>query len=184
MVCPRCILSVEQLLRDVGLQAERVELGLVELKEESIGRAEKEDLSDKLKQLGFELLDSSKSKVIEKIKSLIIAKIHHSEVLDLKVNWSQLIASELDQDYNQLSALFSSQEGLTIEHFIINQRIERAKELLLYNELNLSEIAFRLGYSSVQYLSTQFKQVTGQTPSQFKASGKANQLRRPLDFSK
>jgi AraC family transcriptional regulator len=184
MVCHRCILSVKQLIEEVGLKAESIELGLVKLEVEEISPSQREDLSDKLINLGFQLLDSSKSKSVEKIKNLIISKIHHSEILDLKVNWSQIIASELNQDYNHLSALFSSVESVTIEHFIINQRIERAKELLLYKELNLSEIAFKLGYSSVQYLSTQFKQVTGKTPSQFKSSQKANQQRRPLDFSK
>ena len=181
MVCRRCILTVERVLLELGLHPQTVELGLVKLQEEDLSEEQKHKLSDKLNELGFELLDSAKSRMIEKIKNIIISKIHHSEILEMKVNWSELIASVLNMDYNYLSALFSSVEGITIEQFIIRQRIEKVKELLLYDELNLSEIAFHLGYSSVQYLSTQFKQVTGQTPSQFKSSRSGNLLRNPLD---
>jgi len=175
-------MSVENLLSELNLPVQSIELGLVRLETDEISEKQRLQLSGKLKELGFELLDSVKSRLIEKIKNIIITKVHHSEVLDLKTNWSQTLSSELNLDYNYLSALFSSVEGITIEHFIIKQKIERAKELLLYNELTLSEIAFNLGYSSVQYLSTQFKQVTGQTPSQFKSSRAGNAMRNPLDF--
>lgn len=181
MVCRRCVMTVDQVLSELNLHPLSTELGVVKLQEREIALENQQQLSEKLKELGFELLDTAKSRQIERIKNIIISKIHHSEFLDLKVNWSQIISSELNLDYNYLSALFSSVEGITIEQYIIRQRIEKAKELLLYNELTLSEIAFKMGYSSVQYLSTQFKQVTGQTPSQFKSSRTANLERKPLD---
>ncbi len=181
MVCRRCVLTVDQVLSELDLHSLSTELGIVKLKEQELTMDKQEQLSKKLEGLGFELLEPGKSRLIERIKNIIISKVHHSETLDLKVNWSQIISSDLHHDYNYLSALFSSVEGITIEQFIIRQRIEKAKELILYKELNLSEIAFKLGYSSVQYLSTQFKQVTGQTPSQFKSSVTANLQRKPLD---
>jgi len=184
MVCRRCITSVEQVLAEVNLHVINIELGSVRVEEEQLTDSQKEKLESRLNELGFELLDSAKSKLMERIKSVVIEKIHHSGIFDLKTNWSQLISEKLNLDYNYLSALFSSVEGVTVEHFIIAQKIERAKELLLYDEFNLSEIAFQLGYSSVQYLSTQFKQVTGQTPSQFKASRNGNEQRKPLDSVK
>ncbi len=181
MVCRRCVITVEQVLSEQGLHSLSIELGIVKLREKELSPEKLEALNMRLGELGFELLDSAKSRLIERIKNTIISRVHHTGPLDLKVNWSQIISNELHLDYNYLSALFSSVEGFTIEHFIIRQRVEKAKELLLYNELTLSEIAFNLGYSSVQYLSTQFKQVTGQTPSKFKSSTTANLQRKPLD---
>ncbi|HEY1023712.1 MAG TPA: AraC family transcriptional regulator [Sphingobacteriaceae bacterium] len=147
-----------------------VALGEATLNTDQIDHGKRSVLEARLKKLGFELLDDSRSKLIERIKVVIIDKIHHSGTLDMKYNWSDLLSDELKHDYNYVSNLFSSVEGVTIEQYIIRQKIEKAKELLFYNEKTLSEIAYFLGYSSVQHLSTQFKKVTGQTPSEFKNS--------------
>src|SRR6476661_7578106 len=163
MVCGRCIQAVKSTLEAHGLHPQRLELGYVAVPE-TLDAETITQLSADLHVQGFEILDSAKSKLIDRIKTMIISKIHHSEVLDLKVNWSDLLADELHQDYHYLSSLFSPVEGITIEQFIIRQKIERVKELLFYDELTLSEISYKLGYSSVQHLSTQFKKVTGQTP--------------------
>ncbi|MNL42111.1 HTH-type transcriptional activator RhaR [compost metagenome] len=147
----------------------------------------KENLSDKqisyltiwLSENGFELLNDRKMVLVEKVKNLIIEIIHGADRIDLTIKVSYLIQQKLHVDYNYISSLFSNVEGVTIEQYIILQRIERAKEFLEYNELTLSEIADKLGYSSVQYLSTQFKKATGLTPSHFK-SARVN-TRKPLD---
>jgi AraC-like DNA-binding protein len=127
-------------------------------------------LKEGLSALGFELLDDSKRKLIEKIKTFIIEQVHYSKD-DERYNLSYLLSSRLQKDYSYLSHLFSEVEGTTIEKYLIYQKIEKAKELLVYNELPLSEIAFQLGYSSVAHLSTQFKKVTGLTPTHFKNMG-------------
>jgi len=121
-------------------------------------------------------------RLIEKMKNIVIRRIHHTEELNTKVNWSALVADEMHQDYNSLSSLFSSVEGITFEQYIIRQKIEKAKELLFYDELNLSEISYKLGYSSVQHLSSQFKRVTGQTPSEFRLSRASDAPRKPIDL--
>ncbi len=126
-------------------------------------------LSGALKEVGFELIDNKRSKLIEQIKAYIIDTVHFSE----------LLSQHLHHDYSYLSNLFSEVEGITIEHFIISQKIEKVKELLLYNAQSLSQIAFNLGYSSTAHLSAQFKKLTGLTPSQFKQIGAQN--RKPLD---
>jgi len=167
MVCPRCKMAVRELLTKLGLKVESVELGEVAL-EEAPGKVLTMEIDKSLRELGFELIDDKKSKTIEKIKSAIITLIHHSNI-DIKTNLSTFIVSQLHQDYNYLSNLFSEIEGTTIEKYFIAQRIEKAKELLVYDELTLSEIADRLGYSSVAYLSNQFKKTTGLTPSFFKS---------------
>lgn len=157
---------VKNELEKVGLQVLDVELGEVEIKTPPTS-GQKIALTAALNQLGFELIDDQKSRLIEQIKTLIIEHVHHTQAtVNLKL--SALLADKLHYDYGYLSNLFSAVEGTTIEKYYINQRIEKAKELLVYNELNLSQIAFRLGYSSVAYLSSQFKQVTGMTPSAFK----------------
>lgn len=180
MVCQRCILVVKDELEKLNLAPEKVELGYAVLN----GTPDPETsarLAMALTAHGFELLDNSKTRLIESIKNLIINRIHHQETVDLKVNWSDLLADELHQDYNSLSTLFSSVEGVTLEQYIIRQKIERVKELLFYDELTLSEISYKVGYSSVQHLSTQFKKVTGQTPTQYKTSRSEANLRKPLD---
>lgn len=133
----------------------------------SISQEQLEVLDVGLKTYGLELITDNRAKIIEKIKNTIIELIHYSEE-ELKVNFSAYLSEKLNYDYTYLSNLFSEVHGTTIEHFIIHQKIERVKELLVYNEINLSEIAWKLHYSSVQHLSTQFKQITGLTPTFFK----------------
>lgn len=166
MVCSRCKMVVKSLLEKQGHNPLSVSLGEVEV-EGDLTKKQSEELNRALKSSGFELIDNKKSKTIEKIKTEIINLVHHSDY-ELKKNLSEHIASKINQDYNYLSNLFSEVEGTTIEKYFINQRIERVKELLMYDELSLSEIADKLGYSSVAYLSNQFKKITGFTPSYFK----------------
>lgn len=169
MVCNRCILAVEALLKKLGIRYNAVRLGEVELPEKPDAERERQ-LKEKLEGLGFELLDDGRNKLIEKIKTLIIEQVHY-EAGDQRSNFSSLLSSSLHKDYSYLSNLFSEVEGITIEKYMINQKIERVKELLVYDELSLGEIAYRLGYSSVAHLSNQFKKVTGLTPSHFKKAG-------------
>lgn len=177
MVCRRCILSVEEVFNRLQLPVQAVELGEVEVAHEPTAK-EREELHLALNQLGFELIDDRKSRIIEKVKTVLIALIHGKEPV-LKVNLSHYLQDQLAMDYHSLSHLFSEVEGTTIEQYYIAQRIERVKELLVYDELTLSEIAYHMGYSSVAHLSGQFKKVTGLTPSHFKKV-KENK-RRPLD---
>jgi AraC family transcriptional regulator len=177
MVCNRCIMAVTDVFKEEGYIPESVSLGEVDTKEE-IPSGDMENISHKLQDLGFEIIDDSKGQLIEKIKNIIIELVHYGKD-DEHFNYSTLIESELHKDYNYLSNLFSSVEGTTIEKYIINQKIEKVKELLVYGELTLSEIAFRMGYSSVAHLSSQFKKVTGLTPSHFKQLG--DHKRKPLD---
>ena len=177
MVCNRCILVVQQELQKLGIENGMVTLGEVETRAE-IPKDKLEQLQKNLGALGFELLDNSKQKIIEKIKNVIIQKVHHSQEED-RHNFSEILSRALHKDYTYLSSLFSEVEGVTIEKYLINQKIEKVKELIIYDELNLSEIAYRLGYSSVAHLSNQFKKVTGLTPSHFKQVG--HNKRKPLD---
>jgi AraC family transcriptional regulator len=178
MVCDRCIMTVKQRLTALGMEYSKVELGEVTLSK-PICETQYNILKEELQVLGFELLDDRKASLVTKIKSWIIRYIHGEDDTVMNRKLSVLLSEKLNTDYNYLSALFSAVEGLTIEKYVILQRIERAKEFLEYNELNLNEIAFKLGYSSVQHLSQQFKKVTGLTPSQYKESKEAG--RRPLD---
>ena len=166
MVCDRCRTAVESLLEKQKLHALKVELGEVEIKE-TLTKDQSVDLQIALQQLGFELMDDKRSRQIEKIKNTIIALVRKDEH-NKSVNLSAHIAAELKQEYNYLSHLFSEVEGITIEKYFIRQKVERAKELLVYDEHTVSHIADLLGYSSVAHLSNQFKQVTGFTPSQFR----------------
>lgn len=179
MVCNRCILVVGQELAKLGLEVERIDLGEVLLKTDP-SKQQLTRLDESLLALGFERLDDKKSRLIETIKNTIIQRIHHSNGTSRKHNWSDILADELHHDYNHLSSLFSSVEGITLEQYIIRQKIERAKELISYEELTLSEIADRLDYSSVAHLSAQFKKITGLTPSEFKKQ-LPNRSRKPLD---
>jgi AraC family transcriptional regulator len=181
MVCNRCVAAVKQELERQGLHPERVSLGQVILKETQITEAQQAKLDAALLALGFERIDDRKARLIESIKKKAIQMIHGSDKLNLKVNWSTVLAEELHYDYSYLSSLFSSVEGITLEQYIIRQKIERVKELLFYDELTLSEIADKLGYSSVAHLSSQFKKVTGFTPSELKKSREIDQNRKPLD---
>jgi AraC-like DNA-binding protein len=152
----------------LGLQTIAVELGEVELANE-ISDEQKHILLENLQAVGFDLIDDKKSKTVERIKTLIIDLVHHKNN-DLKVNLSDYLAEDLSQDYNSLSNLFSEIENITIEKYFISQKIEKVKELLVYNELSLSEIADILNYSNVAHLSNQFKKITGFTPTSFKKS--------------
>lgn len=178
MVCNRCIKVVKEELEELGLTINNIKLGEV-----TVAQDEKAIDFSKLRKVlmdnGFELLDDKKTLLIEKIKNVVIETIHQSENVDVQTNFSYLIQEKVGKDYQFLSSLFSATEGITIEKYVILQRIERAKELLVYDELNLSEIAYKLGYSSVQHLSSQFRKVTGLTPSAFKKQ--SDQNRRPLD---
>jgi len=157
---------VKSELEKLGLHYSIVELGEVEIKE-SIDSVQKEILNSALKKSGLELMDDKKNVLIEKIKNIIIEVVHYSED-DLKVNLSDHISSKLGHDYTYLANLFSDVVGTTIEKFFISHKIERVKELLVYDELSLTEIAYRMNYSSVAHLSNQFKKITGLTPSHFK----------------
>jgi AraC-like DNA-binding protein len=150
----------------LGLQTISVELGEVELEKE-ISDEQKEVLLENLQVLGFDLIDDKKTKTVERIKNLIVDLVHHKNN-DLKINLSDYLAENLNQDYNSLSNLFSEIENTTIEKYFISQKIEKVKELLIYNELSLSEIADILNYSNVAHLSNQFKKITGFTPTSFK----------------
>lgn len=158
---------VSEELKKAGIAFTDVELGEIEVAKQPTD-AQLKKLDAGLKHLGFELIDDKKSRMIEKIKNNIVTLIHHSDE-GIKTNLSDYLSSRLHYDYTYLSNLFSEIEGTTIEKYYISQRIEKIKELLVYDELTLSEIADKLGYSSVAYLSNQFKKVTGLTPSHFKS---------------
>lgn len=177
MVCNRCILVVQQELQKLDIKSSKVTLGEVETERE-LPKEQIEQLSDNLASLGFELLSSNKQQIIEKIKNIIINQIHYTDEDNL-YNYSEILSKALNKDYSYISSLFSEVEGITIEKYLINQRIEKVKEMITYDQLNLSEIAYRLGYSSVAHLSSQFKKVTGLTPSHFKQVGENR--RKPLD---
>ncbi|WP_323756359.1 helix-turn-helix domain-containing protein [Roseivirga sp.] len=166
MVSLRCKLLVKAELENLGQKKALVELGMVELFDE-ISRQDLELLKANLLRSGLELLDDKRSILVEKIKSIIIALIHHTDELP-KVNYSDYISEKLGYDYTYLANTFSEVKGITIQHFIIMHKIERVKELILYDELSLSEIAYKMHYSSSAHLSNQFKKVTGLTPSFFK----------------
>ena len=166
MVCPRCITSVKEVLESEGVIINSIGLGEVEVKDE-IEHKSLRAIKEKLQSLGFELLEDQKSKTIDAIKSIIIDQIHYTKE-SLVVNLSILLSEKLNQEYTSLSKLFSSIEGITIERFVMKQKIEKVKELIFYKELTLSEIAYQLGYSSVAHLSSQFKKETSITPTEFK----------------
>lgn len=166
MVCGRCEMAVQSELEKMQIPILSIQLGEVELAG-NLEESEKQTLAKNLNALGFELLDDKISKTIERIKNRIIDLVHYQNEQP-KINLSTYLAEDLKQDYSTLSNLFSETEGITIEHYFIAQKIEKAKELLLYNELTLSEIAIQLHYSNVAHLSNQFKKVTGFAPSHFK----------------
>jgi len=179
MVCNRCIYMVDQLARQSGLTPQSVRLGEIELAGLPT-LAQQATLEQKLHEFGFELLTGQKHRTIEKIKTLVIEHIQQDDHLKEKGPlFSTLLAEALHKDYSSLSKLFSEAEGITIERYIIEQKIEKVKEWLAYDELTLSEMADRLGYSSVAHLSAQFKKTTGFTPSAFRKQ--KDHHRRPLD---
>jgi AraC-like DNA-binding protein len=177
MVCRRCILVVRSELEKLGLHPVSIELGKVILEEDSID-TKRPELDANLRALGFEIIDDKKSKTIDKIKTLIIELIHKQDN-NLNENLSKYLSVQLTQDYNSLSNLFSEVTNTTIEKYFIAQKIERVKELLMYDELTLKEIAFKLNYSSVAYLSNQFRKITGFSPSYYKQL--KNQKRKQIE---
>lgn len=177
MVCDRCKLVVRRELEQLGLQPSAVALGEVNLPGE-LSDTQKQQIAATLKPLGFDLIDDKKSRIIERVKTLIVQLVHAQQNA-LQTNLSDYLSDQLNQDYTTISHIFSDVEGTTIEKYFIAQKIERVKELLVYDELTLSEIAYQLRYSSVAHLSNQFKKVTGLTPSHFKNIGAAR--RKPLD---
>lgn len=178
MVCARCIKTVTNIFQKANVHVEKVRLGVVEAAQE-IDNKQLEVIRKELAAEGFELLDDQKIKLVAEIKNTIINLVHYGELDEMKSNLSDLISDKLHKDYNYLSNLFSSIEDTTIEQYFILQKIEKVKELLVYNELSLNQIAFKLGYSSVAHISSQFKKITGFTPSQFKKL--KNHNRRHLD---
>ena len=182
MVCPRCIAAVRQILGRLGAETESVELGTAVVRD-PLPDALRETLRQRLQENGFELLDDRRRQLVDRISTEIIGLVHYPEedaaagpvgTDGLRVNLSDYLAERCGQDYSALSKLFSEVKGISIEKYYIAQKIERVKELLVYNELTVSEIAIRLDYSSVAHLSAQFKAVTGLSPSAFR------QLRHPL----
>ena len=169
MVCNRCIMVVKQELEKLHMTPIRVGMGEVDL-EKAPSPEQMGLLSERLKELGFELLDSQKQKLIEKVKNGLVKKVQSGEIEE-HFSISDYLIKILHKEYGAISRLFSEVEGITIEHFFIIQKIEKVKEWLVYDEWNLSEISFRLGYSSVAHLSAQFKKITGLTPSHFKKLG-------------
>jgi AraC-like DNA-binding protein len=177
MVCNRCIMVVKNELEKLGFHAVSLTLGEVDLEKE-LNDSDKLTIKNHLQTFGFELIEDKKSRLIGKIKSSIIDLVHYQNN-KLNAKLSDYLLSKLPHDYSYISNLFSEVEGTTIEKYFIAQKIEKVKELLVYDELSLSEIAYQLNYSSVAYLSNQFKKVTGLTPTHFK-NIKVNK-RKPLD---
>ncbi|MBP9725033.1 MAG: helix-turn-helix transcriptional regulator [Bacteroidia bacterium] len=170
MVSLRCKMMVKEELKKLGLHYVVVELGMVEILED-ITPEQHDQLKTNLLKSGLELLDDKKSILIEKVKNVITEMVHYNDELP-KVNYSEYISHVLQYDYTYLSNVFSEVKGITIQQFIIINKIERVKELLLYDELSLTEIAYKLHYSSVGHLSNQFKKITGLSPTYFKVLGK------------
>lgn len=175
MVCPRCILTVEKLLGELRIKIAGVALGVVTLAQE-ITAAQLDELGQKLSSYGFSIIARPNEILIEKVKNCIVSIIHDKAGIRIKENFSELIRAATGTDYSTTSILFSASEGLTIEKFIILQRVERAKELLTYDELTLGEIAALLGYRSSQHLSSQFHKITGLTATAFRKSGQNHRV--------
>ncbi|MEJ2880787.1 helix-turn-helix domain-containing protein [Pedobacter sp. GR22-6] len=178
MVCDRCVMIVRQQLQAQGFEVAAISLGQVELAPDP-NPIQLQQISASFQVLGFELIDKEKDQLIERVKTEVINLVHYSALNELNQSLMQLVAERLHKDYAYLSRLFSDAEGITIERYVIQQKIEKVKELLEYGELNLNEIAYQMGYSSSAHLSTQFKSVTGISPSKYKAS--ALKDRKPLD---
>ena len=179
MVCNRCIKVVREELEKLDYTIKKIELGEVVLTSDK-KKFQLDKIKKSLEENGFELIDSRNANIIERVKILIIKLIHHNSTENQSdINLHDEIINEAGLSYQYVSSLFSSMEGITIEKFIIHQKIEKVKELIVYDELILSEIAYRLGYSSVQHLSNQFKRITGLSPSYFKKL--KSKKRKPID---
>ncbi|WOK08512.1 AraC family transcriptional regulator [Imperialibacter roseus] len=180
MVCNRCIMVVDQIFQQAGLETASISLGEVKLAADSVSADKLSALDSLLLKHGFERIDDRKSQLLEQIKAAVIDAIHHHENFEVNINWSHYLSDKLNYDYNYLSSLFSSVTGITLEQYIIRQKVEKVKEFLFYDELSVKEIAYKLGYSSVAHLSSQFKKITGLTPTEFKESRQTD-IRTPLD---
>jgi AraC-like DNA-binding protein len=167
MVCPRCIKAVREEVEGLGLEIDSIKLGEVVFRSRPDEKILKK-LGENLIKQGFEIIGDRKSNIINRIKTEIIQLVHYESEIPPHMNFSTYLSDKLNSDYSKLSSLFSSIEGMTIEKYIILQKVEKIKELIVYDELTFSEIAYRLGYSSPQHLSTQFKKITGLSPSHFK----------------
>ena len=167
MVCDRCLLVIQNVLDELKLKTVAIKLGEVDFGDTSLDDGQLEQIRNQVEPLGFELINDKKSRLIEKIKKHLIIFVQQQDAPE-KVKLSDYLSNHLHHDYTYLSNLFSAVEGVTIEHYFILMKIEKTKELLVYDELTLTEIAFRLGYSSIAHLSRQFKKVTGMPPSHFK----------------
>ncbi|MFC2111242.1 helix-turn-helix domain-containing protein [Bacteroidota bacterium] len=166
MVSSRCKAAVKDILKDLGLHFIIVDLGEVEIME-NLSDSQREQVRIALHNSGLELMDDKRAILIEKIKNAIIEMVHHSNEI-IKVNFSDYLSEKLNYDYTYLANLFSEVQGITIEQFVITHKVERIKELIIYDELNITEIAYLMNYSSVAHLSNQFKKITGLSPSHFK----------------
>ena len=178
MVCDRCRMIVRQQLESLGFTVTHVALGNAEIVPDP-DEEQMQLIAAALKVPGFELINKESDKTVEAIKNAVIEMVHHSDLSEMRTSYSGLIANRVGKEYAYLSRLFSNSQDATIERFIIQQKIEKIKELLEYGELNLNEIAYQMGYSSSAHLSNQFKSVTGLSPSQFKTS--ANSRRSAID---
>jgi len=179
MVCDRCKLVIVKILEELDMNPVSVSLGVIDFGDYRHCDSQINLLRNKIEPIGFEIIHSNKSKIIENIKTSIIELVSEKNEFT-KLNISSYISDKLNKDYTYLSNLFSAIEGITIEQYLINHKIEKAKELIAYNELNLTEISQYLGYSSLSHLSNQFKKVTGLTPSHFKKL-KDERFRKSLD---
>ena len=177
MVSNRCKMAVREELKKLDLHFIVVDLGVVEIME-NLSAENRQQLKEALLSSGLELMDDKKAILIEKIKNIIIEMVHHSDEM-IKINFSNFLSDKLNHNYTYLANLFSEVQGTTIEHFIISHKIERIKELIIYGELNITEIAWKMGYSSVAHLSNQFKKSTGLSPSHFKQL--KNKRRIPIE---
>ena len=175
MVCNRCIKVIREELIKNKIDFTQVELGKIYFNHH-LSNQNKESIKQIIEKEGFELLEDRETKIINQIKSLIISSIHHKKGKSIEQNFSTFLSAHIGIEYSQISKLFSNTEGRSIENYIILQKIERAKELLIYNELTLSQISYELNYSSPQHLSRQFKQITGLTATAFKKIGKRKRL--------
>jgi AraC family transcriptional regulator len=178
MVCHRCKMVIKSELERLGLHPLNISLGEVTIAEVEISKVKRDELSTSISAVGFELIDDKRSKIIEQVKTFVINMVHYQDEQPRK-KFSELLSQHLHYDYSYISNLFSEVEGITIEQYIINQKIEKVKELLTYDERSLSQIAVDLGYSSTAHLSAQFKKLTGLTTTSFKKLAVKN--RKSLD---
>lgn len=180
MVCNRCKLVVGQILQEQNIPYSQIHLGEVNTRN-TLDIPQQNKLNERLQAFGFELLNDKQEQLVEKVKTAIIELLHTYPDYLQNQKFSVWLSDKIGKDFKQISTQFSDSEGITLEQYLIIQKIERIKELLVYNELNISQIADLLAYSSVQYLSNQFKKITGLTPSQFKNTKQAYAIRKPLD---